>query len=102
MLQDLYNSEINAAVWWNWDGGFEVRIGSGLYGEEKNWEASDNVGNNYDDVEKWFVEKAKELYPKSTFVKNLPDYSEAFNNFMGDVPVTSLDNLTIKKTPNGK
>jgi len=95
MLQDLYDSEINAAVWWNWDGGFEVRMGNGIYGDDKNWEASDNVGKSYDDVETWLKERAKELYPESIFVKNLPDYSKG-TIFDEDYLKDSLDKLKIR------
>lgn len=74
ILQDLYDSEINAAVFWNWDGGFEVRMGNGIYfgyddNATKNWEASDNVGNDYASVEAWFIKTAKDMYPNSTFTK---------------------------------
>ena len=96
MLQDLYDSEINAAVFWNWDGGFEVRMGNGIYGDDKNWEASDNVGKNYDDVEAWFTKTAKEMYPDSQFVRNLPDYSGVLTDFLGEDLQESLDKLTIR------
>jgi len=69
-LQNIYDSEINACIWWNWDGGVEVRLGNGLYGDDKNWEASDCV-KTLAEAEKWLKEKAIELYPNSTFAKNL-------------------------------
>jgi len=90
-LQKLYDSEINAGLWWNWDGGVEVRLGNGFYGDEKNWEASDNV-ETMEDAEKWFIEKAKELYPRSTFVKNLPSYTMP----MLDGIEESLNSLSIR------
>ena len=68
-LQAIYNSEINAALWWNWDGGVEVRLGNGIYGEDKNWEHSDNVPT-LADAEQWLKEKAIEVYPDSTFAKS--------------------------------
>lgn len=70
ILQDLYNSEINAAIWWNWDGGVEVRMGNGIYGDDKNWEQSGNV-KDMDDATQWLVQTARLIYPNSKFVKEL-------------------------------
>lgn len=74
-LQAIYDSEINAAIWWNWDGGVEVRMGNGIYGDEKNWLASDTV-ETMADAEVWLIKKALELYPDSVFAKNHVAYKE--------------------------
>lgn len=68
ILQQLYNSEINAGLWWSWDGGIEVRLGNGIYNDEKNWEASDNV-RTIDEAIKWLEARAFEFYPDSQFTK---------------------------------
>lgn len=63
ILQDLYDSEINASIWWNWDGGVEVRIGDGIY-----WQAG-NTERSIADAVDWLKLKTFELYPNSTFTK---------------------------------
>lgn len=92
MLQDLYDSEINASISWNWDAGVEVRLGNGLYGDEKNWEASDNV-KTIQDAEEWLVTRAIELYPNSVFAKKYSTSSTipGFEN-----TESQLENLRIK------
>lgn len=92
-LQKLYDSEINACIWWNWDGGVEVRLGNGLYGDDKNWEVRDNVPT-IAEAEAWLIAKARELYPDSTFVKNLLSYEAPFFDGLNE----SLDKLTIRPT----
>lgn len=68
MLQDLYDSEINFAISCHWDGGFGVRLGGGLYNDEKNWQVSDNV-RTFEEAEEWIKQKAFEFYPDSVFTK---------------------------------
>ena len=67
-LQAIYDSEINLAMWWNWDGGIEVRLGNGTYNDEKNWEAKATLKTVSEAME-WFVSKAVELYPDSVFAQ---------------------------------
>jgi hypothetical protein len=67
-LQDLYNSEINAAIWWNWDGGIEVRMGDGTYGDDRNWQTAGNV-NTIAEAEEWLKQQAIRMYPDSDFAR---------------------------------
>lgn len=69
ILQQLYNSEINVCIWWNWDGGVEVRIGNGIYNNEENWEASNTCETVAEAIE-WLKTEAIERYPNSVFAKN--------------------------------
>lgn len=96
-LQNLYDSEINVRISWNWDGGIDVQLG-GLPGYNENTEpdAKDNV-RTLDEAEAWFIEKAKEFYPTSTFVKNLLDYTKG-TIFDEEKMKDSLDSLNIRKS----
>lgn len=69
MLQDLYDSEINARISWNWDGGVDVQLG-GLpgYNEDAKYDERDNV-KTITEAEEWLKQKAFEYYPYSTFTK---------------------------------
>jgi len=63
VLQDLYDSEINISMYWEWDSGCTIEIG-----------ASYNVQDSYnsDDLTKcfsWLINRVIELYPKSEFHK---------------------------------
>ncbi len=69
MLQDLYDSEINVRISWNWDAGIDVQLG-GLpgYNESAGCVDKDTV-NTIEEAEQWLKEKAIEFYPNSVFAK---------------------------------
>lgn len=69
MLQDLYDSEINAKISWMWDGGIDVQLG-GLpgYNDDAKYDDRENV-RTIAEAENWLKEKAIEYYPNSTFAK---------------------------------
>jgi hypothetical protein len=64
VLQDLYDSEINARVEWFYDGGFSVSIGDMLNG----WKASQNLRTLIEAVD-WLRTEAVKRYPESAFAK---------------------------------
>lgn len=68
IMQDLYDSEINAAVEWFWDGGFDVRLGDHMNG----WHKSGCV-NSWSEVGLWLMEAAIEKYPNSQFAQKYAD-----------------------------
>lgn len=69
IIQELYDSEINASISWNWDAGYDVKLGDGTYSEDGNWEAVGHVDGTFKDVEDWFIAKSLIFYPKSDFSK---------------------------------
>ena len=64
LLQDLYESEINARLEWFYDGGFSVSLGDVLHG----WSASENVRTFASAVE-WLRAEAIKRYPESIFAR---------------------------------
>ena len=64
LMQELYDSEINASVSWFWDAGFEVKLGDYING----WKAEDQV-YTWAEVEAWLTARAIEHYPESVFAK---------------------------------
>lgn len=64
VMQELYDSEINAAVSSFWDGGFDAKLGDDMNGFK-----ADACLENWDDVETWLAETAVEHYPQSQFAE---------------------------------
>lgn len=65
LFKDLYDSEINVSLSWFWDTGFTVKIGDYMNG----FVAEFNTYNVHE-IEPWVVDKVKELYPDSWYVKS--------------------------------
>lgn len=66
ILQDLYDSEINAAVETFWDLGFKVRIGDRMNGY-----LAESTLQDWASVEAWLRATALALYPESQFARGL-------------------------------
>jgi hypothetical protein len=64
IVQDLYDSEVNARIEWFHEGGFSVSIGDMLTG----WKASGNFRTFTAAVE-WLNKEAIQRYPDSAFAK---------------------------------
>ena len=64
VMQQLYDSEINAHITWFWDLGFDVSLGDGLNGY-----VDETRVDTWDEVETWLVKKAVEHFPYSDFAK---------------------------------
>lgn len=58
VIDQLYALEINAAISWFWDGGFDVDLGD----EQNGIRAHTNV-DTWAEVEDWLREKAAEHWP---------------------------------------
>lgn len=67
ILEELYNSEINAKIEWFWDGGFDVTLGDGMNGYLDSINTRD-----WSEAEAWLRAKAVEHYPDSDFAKAQP------------------------------
>ncbi len=67
VFQRLYDSEINFEVSCFWDGGFEVKLGDGMNGYDR--EA--NV-RTWADVEPWLDQQARDAYPDSVYARSAP------------------------------
>jgi len=77
VLQAIYDSEINASMFWLWDGGIDVCIDGGWFGPDT-WAAKTTINNCHDgpnrhdafaEAVKWIAEKAVELCPDSEFAE---------------------------------
>lgn len=64
ILTDLYSSEINAGLFWLWDGGINVVLG------DPDEPDAEGRANTFAEAAEWLREKAIELYPESVFAKN--------------------------------
>ena len=64
IVQDLYDSEINARIEWFHDGGFSVSIGDMLNG----WKASENL-RTFSEAVDWLRSEAIKRYPESAFAR---------------------------------
>jgi hypothetical protein len=62
ILDDLYESEINASISWLWDGGIDVKLGDPLNG----YKAEDKVGT-FAEATTWLRDQACRHYPDSEF-----------------------------------
>ena len=67
-MQALYNSEINFSVSCFWDGGFDVKLGGGLYGE--NWKLTSHC-DDVSGIQVCLVTMAVKQYPNSKFAKEV-------------------------------
>jgi hypothetical protein len=63
-MQRVYDSEINAAIDWLWDGGFHIRLGDDLSGF-----SDDAYFMTWREVEAWLRERILERYPDSVFAR---------------------------------
>ena len=67
ILQDLYDSEINASISWMWDGGIDVKLG-GLSWYNQNSAFDDSVTvKTIKEACEWLKEQAFIYYPNSKF-----------------------------------
>jgi hypothetical protein len=64
ILNDLYASEINAAISWLWDGGIDVKLGDPLNG----YDAEGKVGT-FAEAAAWLRDQACTHYPDSEFAR---------------------------------
>lgn len=64
ILQQLYDSEINATIGWFWDSGFDLAIGDTMNGFKERGRV-----DTWEEVEVWLADKAIEHYPDSDFAK---------------------------------
>src|SRR5689334_21315825 len=65
-LQRIYDSEINIAISWMWDGGIDVRLGDDVGG----YVAAENV-QSVSEVLPWLQEAIAHFYPDSTYARSL-------------------------------
>lgn len=65
-LQKIYDSEINIAISWLWDGGVDVRLGDGMNG----FKAEESFGL-IADILPWLQSAIAHFYPGSTYAKSL-------------------------------
>lgn len=66
-LQRLYDSKINFAIETRWDRGFTVRIGDRVNGY-----VTETTVKTVEDAVTWLRHEARDLFPDSDYVKNLP------------------------------
>ena len=59
ILQDLYDSEINVAISWLWDGGIDVGLGDELNGYD-----ADGQVRTVAEAAAWLRDEACRLYPE--------------------------------------
>jgi hypothetical protein len=64
VLQDLYDSEINAVISWLWDGGIDVGLG-----DELNGYVADGQVSTVAEAAAWFREQGCKHYPDSGFAR---------------------------------
>lgn len=64
ILQELYDSEINAKIEWFWDNGFEVMLG-----DEMNGYVAHERLDDFSSVEDWLECQAIKHYPESVFAQ---------------------------------
>jgi hypothetical protein len=66
VFQDLYDSEINFSMAYEWDAGFEVKLGGGYL---DNWTHT-TFADSVEVAEQWLETKAMEEYPDSKFAED--------------------------------
>lgn len=64
ILQDLYDSEINAKIEWFWDAKIDVALGDNLNG----WRDEETV-TTFREAAEWLRDAAIEHFPTSTFAQ---------------------------------
>ena len=64
VLQDLYDSEINAEISWLWDGGIDVKLGDELNGYRAEGKVSTVA-----EAAVWLRDEACKLYPDRGFAR---------------------------------
>jgi hypothetical protein len=64
VLQDLYDSEINAVISWLWDGGIDVGLGDELNGYDVEGQVS-----TFAEATAWLRDQACRHYPDSEFAR---------------------------------
>lgn len=65
ILQELYDSEINATIEWFWDGGFDLNLGDGMNGF-----VAKGCALSWAEAEDWLEHEAIKHYPDSVFAKS--------------------------------
>ena len=64
VLQDLYDSEINVAIFWLWDGGIDLGLGDELKGYD-----ADGQVRTVAEATAWLRDQACKHYPDSGFAR---------------------------------
>jgi len=67
-LQKIYDSEINIAIGWFWDGGITLRLG-----DEMNGYLAEEIVPTVADIVPWIQEAIAHFYPTSEYATGLPD-----------------------------